>query len=104
MRSKYELEGKDFSDDMSDLEHELKTRNVKYTICQHEGASPKLLDIIGYYPTGQWHIRVGKISIIRGYVSFGDYECLGGKFKEVERFTTAKELVDAILDDNYKQQ
>ncbi len=29
--------------------------------------------------------------------AFGDYEAYGGKFKELKRFKTAKELVESIL-------
>ena len=97
MRTKEQLESKEFEDDMSDLEEELKKHKFSYTFKRHKGADPSLIDLIGYYPTGEWHINIGDVSVIRGMCSFGDYEAYGGKYKEPERFATAKELVADLL-------
>ncbi len=99
MRTKEELDSYEFCDDMSELEAELKARGIEYTIAKHPGAlegDGKVKELIGYYPTGEWHIHVGDVSIIRGSVSFGDYECYRGKYKEPERFSDVKELVDDL--------
>ena len=99
MRTKEELNSKEFCDDMSELEAELKGRGIKYEIEKHWGAlegDGKVKELIGYYPNGEWHIFIGDVSIIRGMASFGDYEAYGGKFEEPERFKTAKELVDNL--------
>ena len=99
MRSKEELKSKEFNDDMSDLEAELKRRKIPYTIKRHQGAEPRLLKLIGYYPTGEWHIMIqDKVSVIKGMASFGLYEAYGGKYKnDPARFETAEELVDDLL-------
>jgi len=102
MRTKEELNSPQFNDDMSELEAELKARGVEYTIKKHAGAlegGGKVKEIIGFYPAGEWHIHVGEVSIIRGMASWGEYEAYGGKYKpDPERFHTAKELVDNLLD------
>ncbi len=106
MRTQEELQSKEFNDDMSELETELKKRSIPYTIKRHTGASnDKVKELIGYYPTGyptgEWHIIIEeRYSVIRGMASFGDYEITnigkGKKFLEPERFETAKELVDTL--------
>jgi len=97
MRAEEDLNSPEFQDDMTPLMRELESRDIKYTIKPHPGATPKLLDLIGYYPTGGSHIMVGDVSIIRGMASFGLYEGYGGPFEEPERFSDPKELVDAIV-------
>lgn len=96
MRTKEELNSIELNDDMSELEAELKSRGIEYEIKRHLGADPKLIDLIGYYPTGQWHVKIGGFSIIRGMASFGDFEVYGGKYTEPHRFQTAKELIDDL--------
>lgn len=88
---------------MDELVALLKARGIKYTFKRHEGANPELMTLIGYYPTGQWHIVIhGKeeYSVIRGMVSYGFYEIMligkGKKFAEPERFETPQELIDAL--------
>jgi hypothetical protein len=89
--------GKEFQDDMSELKELLDKEDIKYTFIRHEGANPDIKDLIGYYPTGEWHIRVGENSIIRGMVSFGDYEIYNGKIKDDPvRFSTAQEMLKEI--------
>lgn len=96
MRTQKELESKEFQDDMSELEELLRKENIGYIIKKHEGASPAVKRLIGYYPTGEWHIRVGKQSIIRGMASFGNYEIMGEGDSDPIRFTTAQEMLEEI--------
>lgn len=104
MRTQEELQSPEFNDDMSEIEAELKARGVPYIIKKHLGAlegGGKVKELIGYYPTGEWHIIIKeKYSVIRGMASFGNYEIMnigkGKKFAEPERFETAKELVDTL--------
>lgn len=98
MRTNEELSSKEFDDNMDELVAELEVRKVPFEKKRHEGANRKLIELIGYYPTGEWHVMVkGNISVIKGMASFGSYEAYGGKYSEPERFATAKELVDDIL-------
>lgn len=102
MRTQKELESKEFNDDMSELETELRARKMSYRIKKHAGAlegNGKVKELIGYYPAGEWHIHIGDVSVIKGMVSFGLYEAYGGKYKEPERFETAKELLDDLKND-----
>jgi hypothetical protein len=96
MRTKKELNSKEFRDDMTDLKELLDKEGIKYSFMRHEGANPKVKDLIGYYPTGEWHLRVGKNSIIRGMTSFGDYEIMGEKDDDPIRFETAQEMFEEI--------
>lgn len=102
MRSKAELQSEEFNDDMSELCQLLDEAKIKYVKKRHEAAEPQILDCLGYYPTGEWHIYIGDISVIRGMVTFGDYEVLGGKYKEVTRFKTVQELLDDFLENEPK--
>jgi len=100
MRTQEELNSPEFNDDMSELETLLKANNIAYTINKHLGAlegNGKIKEILGYYPSGEWHIHVGDVSIIKGMVSFGKYEAYGGKYKEdPARFDTAEELINNL--------
>jgi len=96
MRTKEQLNGKEFQDDMSELLILLDEAKIKYSFGRHEGADPKVKELIGYYPTGEWHLRVKDQSIIRGMASFGDYEIMGEKDDDPERFETAKEMFEEI--------
>ena len=95
MRTQEELKSKQFNDDMSELKELLEKEDIKHTFKRHLGADPRLLNLVGYYPTGEWHIKVGEISIIRGMVSFGDYELMGEDNDPV-RFETAPEMLKEI--------
>ena len=96
MRTKEELNSPEYRDDMYELQEALDKKNIKYLLKRHIGASPEVKKLIGYYPTGEWHIFIGDISVIRGMCSFGDYEVYGGKFKEPERFKTPQELIENL--------
>ncbi len=97
MKTKKELESPEYNDDMSELESELKKHNIPYIIKRHGLATPDVLNFSGFYPTGEWHIFVGNISIIHGLASWGGYEVLGGKYQETQRFKTVKELIDDLI-------
>ena len=96
MRTPTELESPEFNDDMYELQEALNKAGIKHILKRHQGADPRVKDLIGYYPTGEWHILIGDVSVIRGMVSFGDYEAYRGKYKEPERFTTPEELIAAL--------
>lgn len=96
MRTQEELKSKEFNDDMTELKELLEKEGIEHTFKRHRGAEPKLLEVIGYYPTGGWHIRVGDISVIRGYASFGDYELMGANDDDPIRFQGAGEVLNEI--------
>lgn len=95
MRTKEELKSKEFNDDMTELKELLEKEGIEHIFKRHRGADPKLLGLIGYYPTGEWHIIVGNLSIIKGMVSFGDYELMGIEDDPV-RFEKASEVLEEI--------
>lgn len=97
MRTKDELNSKEFNDNMDDLIILLNKHKIKYTKTRHGGSQEKVKELLGYYPGGEWHIHIGKISIIRGLVSFGSYEAYGDMYKEPERFETGKELLEDYI-------
>ncbi len=93
----------DKNDNMTSLVNLLKKRGIPYTIKQHPAAKaePQVKKLIGYYPTGKRQIIINEtFSVIRGAVSFGLFEIMnikgGDQFNEPERFTSAKELLDAL--------
>ena len=98
MRNQQELQSPEFQDDMSDLVLLLKKEGIKYSMRRHMGAKPELLNILGYYPTGEWHIIVENLSIIRGMISFGQYELLEIDQYEDDpvRYSTAGEVLEEI--------
>ena len=96
MRTQKQLNSREFQDDMSELKKLLDEAKIEYIFEKHMGATPKVKKLIGYYPTGEWHLMVGKNSIIRGMVSFGDYEILGEKDDDPIKFSTAKEMFEEI--------
>ncbi len=97
MRTREELNSKEFQDDLSELKTLLDKEGIKHSFYRHEGADPKVKELIGYYPTGEWHIRVGKNSVIRGMVSFGDYEIYNSEIEDDPiRFITAQETLKEI--------
>ena len=97
MRTQNELKSKEFQDDMTELKDLLEKENIKHTFKRHQGAEQGVKELIGYYPTGEWHIKVGDNSIIRGMTSFGDYEIYNSKIDtDPYRFETAQETLEEI--------
>ena len=97
MRTQKELDSKEFQDDMTELKELLEKEKINFSFKRHEGADPKVKELIGYYPTGEWHIKVGDNSIIRGMASFGDYEVYNGKLDDDPiRFKTVQEVIDEL--------
>src|SRR3990167_3720168 len=102
MRTKKELQSPEFADDLTKLSALLTERGIKHELRKHPAAvaEPQVKDLIGYWPTGEWQIIIGKYSVIRGMVSFGDYEIMnigdGDKFKDPERFKTPEALVEQL--------
>jgi hypothetical protein len=106
MRTKKELQSKEFQEDLQPLYAMLIAKGIKCSMRLHAvvQSEPKVKELIGYYPTGTYQIIIEKdnttYSVIRGMVSFGDYEIMntgkGKKFKEPERFTMPEELVEAL--------
>jgi hypothetical protein len=93
MRTKKELESKEFNDDMSELISLLRKNKIRHEVRHHPGANDHAKALIGYNITGEWQILIGKVSVIRGYVSFGEYEAYLGKYKDPERFETAQDFL-----------
>ncbi len=90
-----------YNDSMTPLVSLLKTRKISYTLSRHVGADPKVEKLIGYYPTGKWHVVINEeFSVIRGMCSWGLYEVMnikgGSLFKEPERFSSPNKLLNAI--------
>jgi hypothetical protein len=106
MRTKKELQSKEFQEDLQSLYAMLIVKGIKCSMRLHPVVQlePKVKEFIGYHPTGTYQIIIEKdnttYSVIRGMVSFGDYEIMnmgkGKKFKEPERFTMPEELVEAL--------
>ena len=69
-------------------EHAIWTELKRIPTAKLDKILKKLVDPI--------HLRVGPISIIKGEASFGLYELYGGKFTDPERFTTPKQVINAI--------
>ena len=99
------LEGKDYQIDLSELSELLKKEDIKHELRPHPvfEAEKGVKDLIGYSPSGEWQIIIsaekGELSIIRGMVSFGDYEVFGIKgfeMKDPERTETAEEMVELV--------
>jgi len=107
MRTQKELNSKEFQEDLMSLYHLLVSRKIPCKIRLHPAAKaePQCKELIGYFPSGTNQILIKKdktiYSVIRGMVSFGDYEIMnirkGKKFKEPERFRTPEELVKQLL-------
>lgn len=96
MRTKKELESEELNDDMTELKTLLEKKGIEHTFKRHQGAGPRIKELIGFYPTGEWHIRIGDVSVIRGMASFGLYEAYRGMFEEPERFNTPEELLERM--------
>ena len=97
MRIQEELNSKEFQDDMTELKELLEKEKIDFTFKRHIGAELGVKDLIGYYPTGEWHIKVGDNSIIRGMASFGDYEIYNRKLdSDPIRFETAQEILEEL--------
>lgn len=103
MRTQEELNSKEFQDDMTELKELLEKEKIDFIFKRHLGAEPGVKDLIGYYPTGEWHIKVGDNSIIRGMASFGDYEIYNGKLdSDPIRFATAEEVLEELKNRGHK--
>ncbi len=122
MRTPEELAGPEFQTDMSDLQKEFNKQRAlikngwSISIGFHPITllEPQVKKLIGYFPAGEWIVYIiknrdeslvhgdEKISVIRGMCSFGMFEAWsgpnGGIFQEPERFATAKELVDCLIE------
>ncbi len=104
---KYMRSGKDCEIDMMSLYHALVANKIECKMRLHPAfeREKQVKDLIGYYPAGENQIIVEKdgntYSIIRGAVSFGDYEIMkisgeGKKFGEPERFETPESLIESL--------
>ena len=76
MRTKEELNSKEFREDMMPLYHMLNAQKIPCKMQIHPGATkPKVKELIGYYPTGQYQILIEQdkttYSVIRGMVFLG---------------------------------
>ena len=106
MRTKAELNSKEFQEDLMPLYAMLTAKKIPCSMRLHPVAKlePQVKKLIGYFPTGTNQILIKKdkttYSVIRGMVSFGDYEIMnigkGKKFKDPERFITPEELVKSL--------
>ena len=84
-----DIEKQKTSTDLIGLSKLLKEEGIGHIFKEHPATSSK--DLLGYSPAGDYQIKIGKLSIIRGYVSFGEYELFDGR--DVERRTTAKGML-----------
>lgn len=96
-----DLTAPEYIEDMGPLVELLEAKKVPFVLRRHLGANPKVKELIGYYPTGEWQVIINdEFSVIRGMASWGLFEIMnikdGALFKEPERFETAEELVDAL--------
>lgn len=111
MRTKDQLNSPEFRENMSDLDAVLTHAGIKHELRPHMATirEPQVLKLLGYFPTGRWQIIIEykdrTYSVIRGMVSFGQYEIMqlrnkkgtkGRKFGDPERFETAGELLMAL--------
>lgn len=96
--------GKDEPTDLSILHQKLTDAGIEHEYREHPvaKAEPQVLGLIGYFPSGTHQIIIDtptdKISIIRGSVSFGDFELysLGGGKWDADRFYTEDEVIEAL--------
>lgn len=101
MRDEKELNSAEFNDDLQPLKKLLEEKGADFIFKRHNGASPEVKSLIGYYPAGEWQIIIdGKYSVIRGRASYGLYEIMnikdGKKFADPERFETPEELFKSL--------
>ena len=90
------LRGQDYKTDLKGLSRLLKKEGIRHQLRQHPITKMEPVKLlIGYNPAGEYQIRVGELSVIRGMVSFGDFEIYDGK--ETIRTGTAEEMVEVIL-------
>lgn len=106
MRTKEELQSKEFCSDMSELAVGLIIEEMDFVIFRHLASSPAVKKLIGYYPCGEWQFIISykgsEFSVIRGMISFGNYEIMKIKgpskmFKEPERFPFSDGLINKLL-------
>lgn len=89
--------GMEYPDSMHLLCNLLRKNRIPFEKKRHLAGTDQVIKLLGMAPAGRWHVIVrGNISVVRGMTSFGLYEAYGGPFKEPERFSTPKELVEAI--------
>jgi len=91
------LLGKDYKTDLSELSELLLKEGIKHKLQPHPltKLAPQAKKITGYFPAGDWQIIIKpNLSIIRGMISFGDYEIYDGN--DIERTKTAKKMVNII--------
>lgn len=100
------MRGEDYPTDMSELTKLLDKAGISYEKRVHPvTAAEPVKHVIGYNPAGEWQIiittRDALYSVVRGMVSFGDYEIMRvtgvGKFGDPERFSTPQQLVKELL-------
>ena len=101
MRTKKELNSKEFRDDLMPLYHLLVSRKIPCSMQLHKGWSEEIEKLLGYSPVGKYQIIIDdKYSVIRGMASWGLYEIMniknGKKFEEPERFETPEELLKVL--------
>lgn len=48
----------EYNDDLSAVKAELEARGLPFDFHRHLGADPKVKDLVGYYPTGEWQITL----------------------------------------------
>ena len=88
--------GKDYNTDLKELHQMMQSLGIEHIYRRHPITETEpVKDVIGYNPTGDYQIIIPgldwKYSIIRGMVSFGDYEVHDRL--EAIRFKTAEEVV-----------
>lgn len=90
------MEPKDYPTDLKELSNLLKEAGIEHILKEHPVTKAEnAKKLIGYNLAGDWQITIGKeLSVIRGMVSWGDYEAFDGK--EVKRAETAEEMVKII--------
>ena len=84
-----------YATDLKELSNLLDKEGIKHTFLPHPGYKEEVVRLIGHSPTGIFQIRTHDgYSIIRGTVSFGDYEIYNSeKMDDPERTVTAEEMV-----------
>lgn len=103
MRTLEELNSPEFNDDMTPLVDLLKKKKIKHDLLRHGGARAGVKELIGYYPTGEWHVLIykgkKKYSVIKGMASFGLYELADLTKKVIDpiRFRNPEEVISEIM-------
>ena len=97
------MKPKEYPIDLHDLNELLNGEpNIYHEMREHpvKIEEPQVKDVIGYFPAGEHQIIIihneKTYSIIRGMVSFGDYEIYGGDMQDPERTETAQDMFELI--------